>query len=126
MPDLLQFYGRALVEAAVELQQDKLTKQMINDVEESVANSIVGARFLEIERDPAVRLVMSSLLEGHKTSLSLKEVIEASNRKELQLTDNEVREVCDYLFIHGMLAYDGKTVRLANGFLKRQARKWRR
>jgi len=108
------------------MQQEKLTKQMISGVEESAAISIVGAHLLESEDDPVIQLVMSSLLDADRTSLSLNQIVDASDRKHLHVTAREVQAVCDYLFIHGVLAYEGSTVRIANGFLKRQARRLRR
>jgi len=125
MPDLLQFYGRGLVQAAAASQQTQLSRELIRKVEDDAAISLVGSHVIEIERDPTVHFVLSALLNTEKTSLSASEIFAAADRTGLRLTTERIQEMCDRLFIQGVLTFEGSAVRIANGFLKRQARRLR-
>lgn len=121
-PNLIQFYGGALVELAVAQNTDKITMELLDVIREDYETAQMFASPL-FKLDETSEWIALALLHQPQTTFSEQDVRHVARREGLPLNEKDIGRICRELYINNILLWDHDSYHVVNRALSRYARK---
>jgi hypothetical protein len=123
LPHLLQYYGRRLLELALQQRSETVSPRDIETLRWDFEAAQYFTSPLADLKDPRSRLVAFSILNANGGQFTVPEVLDLAARAGLRdLHHLEAFQICNDLVINNVLAWDKGSFRVANEALRYYAR----
>jgi AAA domain len=122
LPHVLQYYGRKLVEVAIEAKTSLLTSNHLELLRSDLATAEYVTSAVRDLRDADLRFVALALLKKDPGSVTPSDVHRIAEDGGLTLNYQRCLDICNDLVINGILIWEGSSYRIAMGALPDYAR----